>query len=91
MEYLIGIILALLGGLIFYKKKADNNAVDVKLAKTKGRDAELQVSQEEVESAIREIDSRIEEIKKEKKERDKDRKNLSLKERAEEAKKRYGR
>ncbi len=89
MEYLIGIIVALLGGLLFYKKKADKNAVDSKLAETKGRDAELQVSQEEVAEAIKELDKGIKQMAKEKAKADKDRKNMTLKERADEARKRF--
>ena len=41
MEYLIGLIVLLFGGLFFYKKKADDASTEAKLAETKGRDKEL--------------------------------------------------
>ena len=89
MELIIGLIVALFGGLIFYKKKADKAAVDTKLAKTRGQDIALKEQQDEVKAAIETLDKGIEAMKKEKEAKDLKRKNkyMSLKERKERIKK----
>lgn len=86
MDYLIGIILALVGGLLYFKGKADKAAAGSKIANTKGRDQELSERQEEIEKAIQELDAGIKKMKENK---EKQHKYRSLKERAEEAKNRY--
>lgn len=89
MEYIIGIIVALIGGVFYFKNKADSATVDSKLAKTKGRDIELENHRKIVAEAIKEIDENIEKAKAQRKQEKNNLKNMSLKERAEAAKKRY--
>lgn len=86
---LIGIIVALFAGLFFYKNKADKAKVDAKLSETKGRDAALKESQEEIESAIETLDKGIDKMKAEQEAEARKRAedNLSLKERADRIKK----
>lgn len=81
MEIIIGIIMALVGGLFFYKKKADKAAVDGKLAKTKGQDQELELKQEDLERMIAEIDDNIKALEVKKKADKNKRKNMTLAER----------
>lgn len=81
MEYIIGILVALLGGVIYFKKKASDAAVDAKLARTKGKDEELEVTAEELARQIVEIDKNIEKARKERKERTKAERRMTLKER----------
>ena len=89
MEYLIGLIAALIGGIFFYKKKADKNAIDAKLAETKGKDSALIDEAKEVRLAIEEIDKNLKKIKEEREVERKKRKYMTLKERAELAKKKF--
>lgn len=89
MEYLIGIIVALLGGVFFYRNKAKNNRVDAILAETKGTDRELAEQESLVIQAIKDIDDGIRKEKEKRKAQADKRKNMTLKERADEAKKRY--
>ena len=89
MEYLIGIIVALIGGLLFYRDKAKTSQTNEKIANTKGRDRELAEQESLVIQAIKDLDDGIRrETEKRKKEAEK-RKNMTLKERADAAKKRY--
>jgi len=78
MEYIIGLIIILLGGIFHFKKKADNTAIDAKLAKTKGKDEALAQEQFDLEAAIKEIDDNLEKVRKDKEEANKKRKNLTL-------------
>ena len=52
MEYLVGTIVALLGGLLFYRNKAKDSDVEARLANTKGQDQVLKIREEEIEKAI---------------------------------------
>jgi len=89
MEYLIGLLVAALGGVFYFKKKADEAVVEAKLAETKGRDAELKKRQEDVRVAISEIDDSLKKIKA-KREADRVKlDNMTLKERADLARGRY--
>ena len=81
MEIIAGIIVALLGGLFFFKKKADKAAVDSKLAETRGRDQELEISENELEAAIAEIDENLTKIKEERDKRRNEDRNMTLAER----------
>jgi len=87
MEIIIGIIVALFGGLIFYKKKADKSAVDAKLGETKGKDAVLEEAAAELKAQIAEIDNNLEKIRKDKEAERVKSKNLTLAERRERIKK----
>lgn len=87
MEILIGIIVALLGGLFHFKNKADKAAVKAKLAKTEGRDEELKLEKGEIEGLIAEIDKNIEKMNKEREEKKNKEDNLTLAERRERIKK----
>lgn len=87
MEYIIGLILALVGGLFFYKNKADKASVDGKLAETRGRDKELELSQEELEKQIAELDKGIEKMKADREAKKIKEDNMTLAERRERIKK----
>jgi len=82
MEYIIGIIFALVGGLLFYRNKAKKAQVDAKLAKTKGRDAHLKIVQDEVRQAIDDLDQGIAKMKEKRDSEKESNKNLSDKQRA---------
>lgn len=87
MEYIIGLLVALLGGLFYYKRKYDDAAVEGRLAKRKGQDKVLAEEQKDVEDAIKIIDEAVEKLREKRKaDREKDR-NLTLKERADRIKK----
>lgn len=81
MEYIIGVIVALIAGLLFYRNKAKEAQVDSKLAETKGRDRELKLVHNDIKNAIEDIDKGIKKIKEERK--TKNNKQLTLEERAE--------
>lgn len=81
MEYIIGIIVALLGGVFYFKKKADNKAVEAKLAHTKGRDKELSDAAADLKKQIAELDAGIERARKEREARKERDKNMTLAER----------
>lgn len=87
MEYVVALVLALLGGLVFYKKKSEKAETESKLAETKGRDAELEVTQKEAEDAVKAIDDGIEKMKAEREAKRLADENLSLAERAEKMRK----
>jgi len=78
MEYLVGLLIAALGGVFYFKNKADNKAVEVKLAESKGKDEVLAQEQFDLEAAIQEIDNNIAKVKKEKEDAKKKNDNLSL-------------
>lgn len=87
MEYIIGLILALVGGLLFYKRKSEKAEIDSKLSETKGKDSILKENQADVEKAISDLDAGIEKMKAEREaQRIKD-ENMTLKERADRIKK----
>lgn len=89
MEYIIGLIVALFAGLLFFEKKSKDNAAKAKLAEAKGQDKELAIQQEEVIKAIEDLDAGVDKLEEERKAEAEKRKNMTLKERADEAKKRY--
>lgn len=69
MEYLVGIIVALVAGLLYYKGKSEKSAADASLAETRGKDSELEKQQGKVEEEISEIDRAIADIREERKKR----------------------
>ncbi len=69
MEYIVGLIIALAGGLLYYKSRADKASSDAALAETRGRDRELADQQREVERSISEMDAAIADIREERKKR----------------------
>lgn len=81
MEYLIGLLVALLGGVFYFKTKADNAAIESKLAHTKGRDKELEMTENELKAAIEEIDKNVDKIVKERAEAKVKNDNMTLAER----------
>jgi hypothetical protein len=90
MEALVGVLVLVLGGLVWmFKSKADRAAVDAKLAQTKGQDMALAEQQKEVAAAIITLDNGIAKMKEQKAIEDRKREfdNLSLKERADRIKK----
>lgn len=89
MEYLVAIILALLGGIIVLNKQKKDAQSDAKIAETKGKDSELAKQQVKLKDEINKIDESIEDMKREKEAEYQRRKNMTLKERAEEAKKMF--
>lgn len=84
MEYLLGIIGLLIGGLFYFKSKSDKASSDAKIAETKGKDQQLEATQEEVEAAIAELDKGIKKVQeqREAEARKAAEDNMSLKERA---------
>jgi len=78
MEYLIGLLVAALGGIFYYKKKAGDAVVEAKLAEAKGRDAELKQQAKEVTAAIKEIDESLAKIKAKREAEKKKNDNLTL-------------
>lgn len=68
MEYVVGLIAALVAGLLYYRGQAIKSKIDSSLAENRGRDKELVQQENEVKKAISEIDAQIEEIKKQRKE-----------------------
>lgn len=89
MEYLIGLLIAAIGGLLFFKNKADKATADAKLAEVKGRDKELQITQKELQDFINQVDTNIAKMKAQQEQEARKRKenNMSLKERADRIKK----
>lgn len=89
MEYIIGLILALVGGLLFYKNKSEKSETDSKLGETRGRDKELAITQKDVQDAIKSIDGGIEKMHQDREAQRQADENLSLKERADKMKKQF--
>lgn len=81
---IIGLIVALFAGLMFYKNKSDKAKADAKIAETKGRDAALKESQDEINAAIDTLDKGIAKMKAEQEAEARKRAedNMTLKERA---------
>ena len=84
MEYIIGLLVALIGAVFFFKNKADKAKLDALLSETRGRDKELQEQQKDVENAIDEIDAGIKKLKQDRKKERDARAKKSREERAEE-------
>jgi len=59
MEMLIGLLIAALGGLFYFKNRADKAEINSKLAETKGKDSELKKEELRLKDAIAEIDNNI--------------------------------
>lgn len=89
MEYLIGIIVALFAGVLYFKGKADKAAAGSRIIQTKSRDRELAERQTEVEQAIKDLDDGIRKMNEQKAKEEKSHKNMTLKERADAARNRY--
>ena len=82
MEYLVGIIVALAGGVFVLWRKLQGAKVEKTLAETKGADAILKQNQEAVDKLIDNLDKGIEKMNEDRKKEKEDQKNLSLSERA---------
>ena len=82
MEYIIALILGLLGFGAYNYKKRKAAEVDAVQAETKGRDAELKVQQEDLEAAVADIDSGIQKLNEDRQARKEAAKDLSDQERA---------
>jgi len=63
MDILIALLIAALGGVFYFKKKADESAIDAKLGKTKGQDLELKKEQMTLKEAIKQIDENIKKLR----------------------------
>lgn len=90
MEYLVGLLVAALGGIFYFKNKADEASVDAKLAQIKGKDEELKKQQEEVGKVIGFLDEQIKQAKSAAEIKSKKRTFMTLKERKELSSKRFG-
>jgi Tfp pilus assembly protein PilN len=64
MEYLIGIIVLLVGGFIYQKSKTKEAQTEALIADTKGQDKQLVIKENEIKQEISAVDARLEEIKK---------------------------
>lgn len=82
MEYLIGIIIALVGAVFFFKKQSDTNKRDAVMGQTEGQDKILKENQEAVKRIIEASDTAMAELAEE---REKQRKEYEAKTRAERA------
>lgn len=82
MEYIITLILGLLGFGIYNYKKRKSAEVDALLNETKGRDAELEIQQEDIDEAIKDLDKGIIEMRRKRKEKRDAAGNLTDEERA---------
>lgn len=87
MEYLLGLLVAVLGGLFYFKNKSDKAESEVRLGETKIKDAKLETEQVNVQEQVKAIDEGIERMKQERLAERERRKNMSLKELAEEIRK----
>ena len=65
MEYIIMLILGLLGFGAYNYKKRKSAEVDAIINETRGRDAELELQQDEVEQALKDLDAGIDKMRKE--------------------------
>lgn len=84
MEYIIAVIVSLVGAVLFYRNKANKAEVNSILSETKGRDKELKGQQEEVEAAISELDEGVRRIRKERADSRADYRKKTRKDRADE-------
>jgi len=83
MEYIIGLILMLVGGVFFYKNKSEKAETDSKLAEIRGKDSQLSVNQKDVQDTIKSLDDGIAKLQAEREAKRQRDKNMTLKERAE--------
>lgn len=90
MEYIVMVILALVGFGAYQLKKRNEAEVDAKLANTKGQDKQLEKDQINVQKEIKTIDAQIDALNKQRAEEAANRKNMSLAERAKAAKDKFG-
>jgi type IV secretory pathway VirB6-like protein len=89
MDALFAIIVAAIGGLLYYKNKADKASVEAKLARTQAEDQALKEQQQEVAKAIDILNKGIDQARKDREIelRKREHDSLSLKERADRIKK----
>jgi hypothetical protein len=93
MEYVVGLVVLVLGGLLYSSNRKNQRlAVDNKLSEVKGKDSVLSKESLKVKNEIDKIDHRLEELKLEREaELERERlDSMSLAERAKEARKRFG-
>ena len=84
MEYIIGLIALLFGGLYFYKKKADKAEVEAILAETEGKDSVLEELLNEAEKEAEELDKDLEILETERSKQREERESKSREDRADE-------
>ncbi len=82
MDYLLGIIVALVGAVFYFKKQSDKNKADAIIGETKGQDKVLKENQDKAQRTVDEANSSIKEITQE---REKQRKEYEAKTRSERA------
>jgi len=88
MEIIVMLITALIGGIFYFKRKADKVEQDKKIVEAKAQDKALREYQDELERQIAVLDAGIKKMKQEKIDKDAKRKKyLTLKERSEKLKK----
>jgi len=80
MEYIVGIIAALLGAVFHFRNQAKKSAVEAKLAEARGKDKILKQQAEELKAMIGEIDAGLEKAKEAREVKKKVKKNRSLSE-----------
>lgn len=90
MEYIIGLILALVGFGYYQYNKRNEAETNVKLAETKGKDSILVQDQLNVEKEISNIDEGIAKLNEQRKQQLADNKAMSLTDRAKAARDRFG-
>ena len=82
MEYLLGIIAVLGGGVFYLWRQLQQSKADASLAETKGKDSILERDQKEIDEQIEKLDEGIKKMNEDRKKRQEEEKNLSLAERA---------
>lgn len=82
MEYIIALVVGLLGFGYYQFDKRKKAEVEAKLAAAKAKDAELKKRQDVVDNEIQKIDNKIVDLKRKQAQKVASRKNLTLKERA---------
>ena len=90
MEYIVGLLFAALGGIFFFKSKADKSAVEAKLAVLKAKDEELVKKGKVYDEMIGIVDDTLKQAEIKKEEDKKKRKYMTLGERRAESAKRFG-
>jgi hypothetical protein len=90
MEYLVGIIIVLIGLYLYQSSKRKDAEASALIADTKGQDKQLELKSNEIKEEINSIDQRLDEIKKQRELQLKVADKMTMEERAETSNKKFG-
>lgn len=90
MQYLIGIVLSLIGLYLYQSSKRKDAEANSLIANTKGQDSQLEKQEIDIKNQISEIDERLKAIKKQREEAIKLQDQMTMLEKAEAANKKFG-